>query len=242
MRKKLTTKEFIDKSEVKHGNLYDYSKVIYTRSTNKVIIGCPIHGYFYQLANSHLQGFGCPKCGYQKAVKSKTMPLTQFIEKAKLRHNDKYDYSSVYYKHSEIKVSIICPIHGVFKQKPTHHLQGRGCPKCKTNGFTLTGFINNCKNNPNSDPKVYIINCFNNVEEFIKIGLISDTVFNRFKYSRLPYEYKIIKEIKGSPEFIYKLEKSLHRKYEKFKYKPLISFCGETECFNISILSEIEKE
>jgi very-short-patch-repair endonuclease len=54
-----------------------------------------------------------------------------FIEKAKLIHNNKYDYSLVKYINNKTKVKIICPEHGIFEQLPSAHLQGQGCPKCK---------------------------------------------------------------------------------------------------------------
>ena len=55
----------------------------------------------------------------------------EFIKKAELIHNGKYDYSNVEYVNSQTKVSIICPIHGKFLQTPAMHLSGNGCPKCK---------------------------------------------------------------------------------------------------------------
>lgn len=55
----------------------------------------------------------------------------EFIEKAKLIHGDKYDYSKIEYKNYETKICIICPIHGEFYQTPNKHLNGCGCPKCK---------------------------------------------------------------------------------------------------------------
>lgn len=63
------------------------------------------------------------------------MPLKikkeRFIQKAKTIHNDKYDYSKTDYKHSKIKVIIICSKHGKFNQNPNNHLNGQGCPKCR---------------------------------------------------------------------------------------------------------------
>jgi very-short-patch-repair endonuclease len=54
-----------------------------------------------------------------------------FIEKAKIVHGNKYDYSLVDYKNNYTKVKIICPIHGVFEQKPYAHTSNKsGCPKC----------------------------------------------------------------------------------------------------------------
>lgn len=36
----------------------------------------------------------------------------KFINKAKLIHGDRYGYSNVEYIKSDIKVKIICPLHG----------------------------------------------------------------------------------------------------------------------------------
>ena len=54
----------------------------------------------------------------------------QWIEKAKAVHGDKYDYSKVVYKNNNTKVTIICPEHGEFEQRPAVHLKGHGCKMC----------------------------------------------------------------------------------------------------------------
>lgn len=54
----------------------------------------------------------------------------EFITKASQLHDNKYDYSKVIYVNSRTKVDIVCPKHGVFKQLPSSHLYGNGCPKC----------------------------------------------------------------------------------------------------------------
>lgn len=123
-----STESFIKKSRVVHGNKYDYSRVVYTRALNKVEIVCPIHGSFLQTASSHTRGIGCPVCGGK-------FPYTteSYIVKAKEKHGNKYDYSIVEYKNTHTKVSIICPVHGIFLQLAGAHLQGVGCPKCAKN-------------------------------------------------------------------------------------------------------------
>ena len=62
INKKLTLKEFIDKSKKIHYKKYDYSKVEYVNIKTKVCIICPIHGEFWQIPNDHLSGKGCPYC------------------------------------------------------------------------------------------------------------------------------------------------------------------------------------
>ena len=54
----------------------------------------------------------------------------KFIEKARKKYGDKYDYSKVEYKGYNVKVCIICPIHGEFWITPDVFLHKNGCPKC----------------------------------------------------------------------------------------------------------------
>ena len=61
-RPKLTNEEFIKKSNLIHGNKYNYDKTSYTVSRNKVIITCALHGDFRITPNNHLRGKGCIKC------------------------------------------------------------------------------------------------------------------------------------------------------------------------------------
>lgn len=120
--KKLTNEEFIYKANKIHNNKYDYSNINYIDNKTKVEIICLKHGCFEQTPASHLSGNGCPNC-----IKNTT---ETFINKAKLVHGDKYDYSFVDYINSYTKVKIICPIHGTFEQIPNDHLNNHGCPMC----------------------------------------------------------------------------------------------------------------
>jgi hypothetical protein len=123
---------FINKANLKHNSKYDYSLVKYEKSNKKVKIICPIHGEFEQLPYSHLRGKGCKKCGETNTKDKLTHNVDDFIQKSKLKHGDKYDYSLVDYKNSQTSVSIICKNHGVFKQLPYDHISGHGCNKCSS--------------------------------------------------------------------------------------------------------------
>ena len=68
-----------------------------------------------------------------------------FLEKAKYKHGEKYDYSKVEYVNNCSKISIICPIHGGFIQTPQGHLNTRGCSKCSL----LQSTINQSSNTKN---------------------------------------------------------------------------------------------
>lgn len=60
----LTTQEFIEKAKKIHGDRYDYSKVEYKSSHEKVEIGCSEHGSFHQSPANHASEYrhGCPGC------------------------------------------------------------------------------------------------------------------------------------------------------------------------------------
>lgn len=131
MPKKLTQDDFINKARIIHGDKYDYSKVNYMGSENKVCIVCPKHGEFWQTPHRHLMGDKCPKCGSKAKLNNE-----EFIKRAIKVHGTKYNYSKVNYVNNETPVCIICPEHGEFWQRPSSHLLGNGCPKC---GSVSTG-------------------------------------------------------------------------------------------------------
>lgn len=115
---------FIQKAtETFHGK-YDYSKVEWNGYKRKVCIVCPEHGEFWQTPWGHLKNHGCPKCS------GKYLDKDFFIEKARMIHGNKYDYSKVEYHGNKTPVCIICSEHGEFFMKPNGHLLGHGCPKC----------------------------------------------------------------------------------------------------------------
>ena len=127
---KLTTEEFIKKAREVHGDKYDYSKVEYVTNRTKVCIVCPEHGEFLQRPSDHITGHECPQCGKEKNKKSRSKNIAQFVEEARKVHGDKYDYSKVKYVNGTTKVTIICPEHGEFQQRPKDHIIGQGCPWC----------------------------------------------------------------------------------------------------------------
>lgn len=68
---------------------------------------------------------------------SKKKTIEQFIEESRQVHKDKYDYSLVDYKGTDLKVKIICKEHGEFAQTPYLHTHGHGCRKCHFQKISL---------------------------------------------------------------------------------------------------------
>lgn len=115
----------------KHLNKYTYTDEIIHSPSQKITITCPQHGEFTQTVYSHLVGKGCKLCGYIKSVNKTRDTLDTFIDKARIVHGDKFDYSKAVYINSSTKIIITCPIHGDFEQKPYKHLQRKlACRKC----------------------------------------------------------------------------------------------------------------
>ena len=129
-KQRKTTNQFITDAIKIHGDTYNYSKVKYKNAGEKIIIICKEHGDFLQTPNSHLNGNGCYKCGYNMFIFSNN----DFINKAKEIHNDKYDYSKINYIKMNEKVIIVCKEHGDFEQTPSNHITHKeGCQKCVGN-------------------------------------------------------------------------------------------------------------
>jgi hypothetical protein len=123
------TEFFIKKAQEVHGDLYDYSKVVYKSCKEKVEIVSK-YGSFWQTPDTHLRGSGCPILGTITSSIKQSSNTEEFIAKAKELHSDKYDYSLVNYISAKNKINIKCKVHGNFKQAPDSHLSGQGCPKC----------------------------------------------------------------------------------------------------------------
>ncbi len=152
MLKPLTTKEFIKKAQELHGDRYDYSKVKYVRSFIPVVVVCTEHGEFRVKPNSHISArSGCPACAVDRLTNAKRKTTAQFVEDAREVHGDKYDYSRTKYVRAGDKVTIGCPKHGWFEQKPNSHLSGKGCYACgrsaanKANSAGIDAFLRRAK-------------------------------------------------------------------------------------------------
>lgn len=124
--------EFVRKAKEIHGDKYDYSSINYTNALTKVKIICKFHGEFYQKPSGHLSGMECFHCGKSKAGSQRKLTTEEFIKKAVKIHGLKYDYSQAEYIGNDKKLDIVCKKHGIFYQTANDHLQGCGCPKCKS--------------------------------------------------------------------------------------------------------------
>lgn len=120
----LSKDNFIRKAKKIFGDKYDYSLVKIKNGKTPVMIG--YNGVFYlQKPSDHLAG-RCP----EKISLSVKKSIKQFINEANAVHDFKFIYDKSEYISNQTKLTITCPIHGDFNQRPLSHLQGHGCPNC----------------------------------------------------------------------------------------------------------------
>lgn len=83
-----TTDDFILEAKKIHGDKYDYSKINYINSYNKLDILCKIHNIFKQSGNDHLQGKGCPICKESKGEKK----IREYLIKNNIKYIQEYKF------------------------------------------------------------------------------------------------------------------------------------------------------
>ena len=234
--KRKTTESFIKQANLKHNFKYDYSLVEYKGCFEPIKIICKLHGEFIQKPAWHLSKSGCPICGCNSNIGNRKSNTLDFIQKSKKIHNNFYTYEHVKYSDAKTYVSITCPLHGEFMQRPNYHLSGNGCTLCykENNTFGRSRFVYSCR--LKNKGTLYVIKCFSEDDSFIKIGITSQTIKERFKRTdRFPYKYQILYQETDLPENIFDKEKYYHRLFKSYRYTPKIHFKGSTECFNIKI-------
>jgi len=182
---KLTNELFLERAHLLFGDKYEYLSP-FVATACKIKMRCTIHDLLVeQIANSHLIGYdGCLECRYLKTrVPQKT--TQQFIVEANLVHNSKYLYLDEY-QGNKILMRIECPLHGIFRQNPNNHLQGKeGCKPCKNikigdgHRSTAQEFINQAKIvHPNDEFDYSLVDYHNN---YTNIKIICNTCGETFE-------------------------------------------------------------
>lgn len=230
---KITKDEFIKKSNIIHKNTYCYNNIEYIDLKTKVNIYCKVHGVFSITPTAHMHGKqGCIDCGYSKNKERIFKKYSkEFKQKAKNIHNNKYTYENTIYKDSSSLINITCSIHGSFKQRPSCHLQGKGCPDCGTEYPQV-------RNIKLDKPCLLYYISINNGEAY-KVGVTSRTIKKRFygENSKIKLIYSwLFKTGKEAHE----IEKKILEENKQYKYygKKLLRN-GNSELFSKNIFDKI---
>lgn len=128
---KYTTETFVAKLKEKFGDQYNYNKVIYTGSGDKVEIVCPIHGGWSTTASHAMRlKHGCPECTKEKkAIAKRNTVAKRFYEEIQELYPN-YDFSKFIYTHHKMKSIVIGSLHGEFTISPNALWNGCGCALC----------------------------------------------------------------------------------------------------------------
>lgn len=232
---KLSQEDFERKSTITHNGFYSYEKSIIESSFSRVVITCPIHGDFTQVAKEHYNGAKCQLCANKKCSERLTIDTKEFIKRAILVHEHDFGYEKTIYINHNTPVEIFCKKHGgYFWQKPSSHLSGHGCRECH---ITLSSvkkkdWIEKSKNRIGT---FYIIRCFNESESFYKYGITYNGVNFRYRNPQsMPYSFKLIRAvISTDKDYLWELEKRFGIFKKNDRYSPNIFFKGcKYECFS----------
>ena len=153
-----------------------------------------------------------------------------FIKKAKEIQGDKYDYSLVEFKTVNEKVKIICPVHGIFEQRPLDHIKGKKCAKCAHKYKPTTEeFVKKAKE-VHGDKYDYSLVDYKNNKALIKIicpihGVFEQVARNHLKGSgcKKCYNEDWSEKLKLSKEEFVKKAKEVHG--DKYDYS-LVDYKG----------------
>lgn len=168
----VTNKEqFVLRSRFIHGMRYSYENSVYTKSKDKIIITCKIHGDFSISAGDHIssKGYGCRKCAMVRISRQRSLSrddvLKQFIKK----HGSKYCYDNFKYLNNKEKSEIICKEHGAFLMSASDHKQGNGCSKCSKVYIRSYGDVVLESNKKHNYKYQYVDNNYKNSESYLLI-------------------------------------------------------------------------
>jgi len=229
----MNTAQFIAASKVLHGEKYDYSTVDYTARQDAVLITCRIHGCFEQIADNHLRGKGCYKCGRASFRAKMTFGKSEFVARAQAAHGHRYDYSLVEYAGNKTAVKIICPAHGMFKQKASGHMGGSGCKKCtRSIKPHKDHWVNIAKGRT---AILYFLRFFRPGEEFFKAGITYHSVKHRYRDTVKAghYQYEVLgQHTSTNAAAVYGWEQSILETFAHLRYTPRTRFRGASECFS----------
>ena len=157
-RARVDKADFVSRAREHHGSRYDYSLFdsLAGTASSKVRIRCREHEeVFEQLPSAHMRGHtGCGQClssmlsgpaDTRGRLKDPTEIGRVFVERATLRHGERYDYRQFDYRGAAVKGAIVCPKHGLFWQTPSNHLRGTQCPECAKAAKHQSSLKSQCK-------------------------------------------------------------------------------------------------
>ena len=210
----------------------------YINSRTKLNCKCKVCDYEWSASwNVLRKGHGCKQCANEK-LKDERIFSFQNIKK-EIEESGKILLLSREYLGANYYLDVKCIDCGKEWSATYSKITNakNGCPSCNIkHGWSRSDWVNLGLHSKEIDKKfdgfkLYKIRMYNEHESFYKIGISYQTIKERFRKMK-HYNYEIIEVITSEDgEYIWNLEKELHRKHREYKYIPNKEFGGMYECF-----------
>ncbi len=227
---------YFEKVTKLHNNAYDYSDSVYVDLNTHINIKCrTCLNTFSQKPANHYYFKGCKFCTNKSRKDKQRKPLSELLKQFEKVHGKHYDYSNVDYVNWETPIQIGCPVHGIFLQRPDVHLNGSGCKHCS--------HLKTSKHGVNTKQSIdeiilYVVEFISDKYKFIKVGITSRSVKQRFSNVRYkPYVKNILLEVKLPSNQAIELESKTLINFQPSRYfitEKSDGFKGCTEIFKCS--------
>ena len=230
MSKKKTHEQFVEEIKFKNKHFNDIELLSeYSGIKNKIKCRCKICNHEWSpIAGSLTQGYGCPKCGEEKAKTATIRPLESFLSELYGKRND-VEYIDGYISMKK-KAKFICKKHNfIFDTTPESILKGKMCDLCRKE-----------KPQYNKLTKEEINKRISHLEVEIIGEYIDSKTLTSFKCKKcgniFNSKYELIREWK-TPGCEFCKEKTNSRNKGKNSFKKRISKLYSRKSDNVEILS-----
>lgn len=210
----------------------------YIKMQAPITVRCKIHGDITKDAHTFVKNpQTCNLCNLEARRKKEEQ---DFIDSAKNRHGNLYDYSLVagHYKSNRSRLPVKCNTHDiVFYTSRNKHVDiGTGCPVCarqKMGRWNLKCLEKNLDYFKNKPCANYLMLVETPHNFFYKVGISVDPNFRRLGLQGeiLDSKVTVLLEKWSNVYDCVALEKSMHESLKLFQYTPEVKFGGYTECF-----------
>lgn len=140
MPRRKTTKEYIKECREKG---LDLPVEDYVNAHTKIKHKCNKGHIYKQTPHNHLYGYGCKKCSILYISAKRIKSPEDYYNECKSKG---YDLPVEDYIKDSVSIKHVCIKGHIYKQKPTHHLQGAGCTICGgTKKKTSEEYLQECK-------------------------------------------------------------------------------------------------
>lgn len=224
MSKKCTLEEI--KLELKNIEIFSTE---YVNNFSHLDCRCKICNHEWKGTWKHLKrGVGCPKC--KNSIK---LSIGE-IKKRLTEMNSKIQLISEHYINSGAPLEFQCDKSHRWFTTWDQIKQGAGCSICARENHPGHYSIKMAEKNKEEwiliEAHFYILRCFNEEEEFFKVGVTKNSIKKRYPRRRMPYNYEIIADKITTLYDAIEIETRILKENKEYQYIPKIYFEGYSEC------------